>query len=387
MDLVDLIEMLSRGEDTRHQFKVDVTNASQLASELVAMSNTAGGIILIGVDDANAVRGLSSDDIHRINQLIANAASQNVRPPIAVQTSNIEHPKGLVVAITVANGLSKPYCDNQGAFWVKNGSDKRRVTAREELQRMFQDVGLIHADEGAVAGMGVGELARDYFGDFFMREYGTAIDAQHIPLPQLLDNMNLAKNGILNLAGALLFAARPQQRLPTFMVKAAAFPGNDLASTSYLDSRDIVGRLADTHQQCLSFLASNTSRRQGDQSVNSTGEPEIPLIVWEELIANALVHRNYFVMAAVRLLVFVDRVEIVSPGHLPNNLTVENIKAGNSNIRNPILASFAAKILPYRGLGSGILRALKAYPDIEFVDDRVGNLFRVIVKRPLSAES
>jgi ATP-dependent DNA helicase RecG len=381
MEIVDLIEMLSRGEDTRHQFKANVANAAALASELVAMSNTAGGIILIGVDDAGIVRGLSSDDIHRLNQLISNAASQNVRPPIAVQTNNIEHPKGLVLAITVANGLSKPYCDDQGAFWVKNGADKRRVTAREELQRMFQDVGLVHADEAPVAGQGVGELARDYFVDFFQREYGADIETQNVPMPQLLDNMNLARNGTLNLAGVLLFANRPQSRLPMFMVKAAAFAGTDLNTEHYIDSRDIVGRIADVHQQCLSFLRANTSQRQGDQGVNSTGEPEIPLIVWEELIANALVHRNYFVIAPVRLLVFADRVEIISPGHLPNNLTIENIKAGNSNIRNPILASFAAKILPYRGLGSGILRALNAYPDIEFVDDRIGNLFRVLVRR------
>ena len=103
----------------------------------------------------------------------------------------------------------------------------------------------------------------------------------------------------------------------------------------------------------------------------------------EELVANALIHRDYFVSAPVRLLVFGNRVEIINPGHLPNNLTIENIKTGNSNIRNPILASFASKLLPYRGLGSGILRALRAYPHIELIDDREGNLFKVIVARPM----
>ena len=77
-----------------------------------------------------------------------------------------------------------------------------------------------------------------------------------------------------------------------------------------------------------------------------------------------------------------NRIEIISPGHLPNNLTIENIKYGNSNIRNPILASFATKILPYRGLGNGIRRALKAYPQIDFVDDREANLFKVILFTP-----
>ncbi len=135
-------------------------------------------------------------------------------------------------------------------------------------------------------------------------------------------------------------------------------------------------------QQTLGFIIANTRAVQGDQGFNSQGQAEISRIVWEELVANALIHRDYFISAPVRVLVFADRVEIISPGHLPNNLTIENIKAGNSNIRNPILASFAAKLLPYRGLGSGLLRALRAWPHIELIDDRTGNFFKAMVKRP-----
>jgi ATP-dependent DNA helicase RecG len=186
----------------------------------------------------------------------------------------------------------------------------------------------------------------------------------------------------LNLAGALLFTKRPQGFLPTFIVKAVAFPGTSIEDENYIDSRDIGGKLADVFRQAMSFVLSNIRSTQGDRGINSTGGPEVPRIVWEELIANALIHRDYFVSAPIRLLVFADRVEIVSPGNLPNRLTVENVKAGNSNIRNPILASFAAKLLPYRGLGSGILRSLRAYSEIEFIDDREGNLFKVVVTRP-----
>ena len=98
-------------------------------------------------------------------------------------------------------------------------------------------------------------------------------------------------------------------------------------------------------------------------------------------MANALIHRDYFISAPVRIFLYRDRIEIISPGHLPNFLTVENIKAGNSNIRNPILASFATKLLLYRRLGSGIRRALKAYPDIDFIDDKEGNTFTVVIRR------
>ena len=78
-------------------------------------------------------------------------------------------------------------------------------------------------------------------------------------------------------------------------------------------------------------------------------------------------------------LFFADRIEIISPEHLPNNLTVENIKAGNSVCRNPIIASFASNLLPYNDIRTGIRRALKMHPSIEFIDDRDGNLFKVII--------
>lgn len=383
MEAAELIEIIARGEDSSHQFKADVNNADSLAAEIVAFSNSGGGRMFIGVSDNNKVVGLSAEAVGRINQLISNSSSQIVRPAVNPLTENVAHPDGLVIVVRVADGVSKPYMDKNGVIWVKNGSDKRRATSREEIQRMLQSASLVHADETPVEGVGAGDVEMSYFEKFFEGEYGEKMEDQRVSLPQLLENMNLAKDGALNLAATLLFAKKPQVRLPVFVVKAVAFAGNDIADDNYIDSRDITGRIADMFQQCVGFVLANTGKLQGDQSVNSTGEFEIPRIVLEELIANALIHRNYFVTAPIRLLVFSDRVEIISPGHLPNNLTVANVKAGNSNIRNPILASFAAKLLPYRGLGSGVLRALKAYPDIDLIDDREANLFKVVVKRHL----
>lgn len=382
METTELIDLLSRGEDSRQQFKADMTNADALAAEIVAFSNTSGGRIFIGVNDDGSVRGLSGADLARLNQLVANAASQNVRPAVNPLTDNVPHPNGMVIVISIPEGISKPYMDKNGAIWVKNGSDKRRATSREELQRLFQQAGLVHADETPVAGLGPGDVDMPYFETFFEQQFGEPLAGHNRPLPQLLTNMNLMNQGQLNVAGGLLFAKTPHYALPAFIVKAVAFVGNQIEDERYIDSRDITGKLADVFQQTLGFISVNTRAVQGDQGFNSSGQAEIPRIVWEELVANALVHRDYFISAPVRVLVFMDRVEIISPGHLPNNLTIENIKAGNSNMRNPILASFASKLLPYRGLGSGLLRALRAWPQIELIDDRAGNLFKATVIRP-----
>ena len=382
METTELIDLLSRGEDSCRQFKGNFTNADALAAEIVAFSNTAGGKIFIGVQNDGSVLGLSSADIDRLNQLISNSASQNVRPAVNPLTENVPHPNGTVMVLTIAEGVSKPYMDKNGAIWVKNGSDKRRATSRDELQRLFQQAGLVHADETPVAGLGAGDVDMPYFETFFEQQFGEPLAQHSQPLPQLLTNMNLMNQGQLNVAGSLLFTKAPQYALPAFIVKAVAFVGTRIEDERYIDSRDITGKLADVFQQTLGFIVANTRAAQDEQGFNSQGQPEIPRIVWEELVVNALIHRDYFISAPVRVLVFANRVEIISPGHLPNNLTIENVKAGNSNMRNPVLASFAAKLLPYRGLGSGLLRALRAWPDIELIDDRAGNLFKAIVTRP-----
>jgi ATP-dependent DNA helicase RecG len=381
LETVELLEIVGRGEDSSHQFKADVTNAVSLASEMVAFANSGGGMILIGVADDGTVQALDAHDVRRINQLIGNAAATNMRPAINPVTENVPVGVGVVVVVTVPDGIAKPYMDNSGAIWVKSGSDKRRVTAREEMQRMFQAAQLVHADEVPVPGSSIADIDLDYFRRFYSVRYERELDQQELSLAQVLANMRLVSGGVLTVTGVLLFAREPQNFLPVFQVKSVCYPGNDIHTTTYIDSVDISGKLQTQFDEALGFIARNLRRDQGGQGVNTTGELEIPRIVLEELLANALIHRDYFVSAPVRVFVFDDRVEIISPGHLPNNLTVANIQTGNSNIRNPILTSFATKLLPYRGLGTGILRALREYPSIEFADDRDGNLFRATIRR------
>ncbi|MDE0309195.1 MAG: putative DNA binding domain-containing protein [Acidiferrobacterales bacterium] len=381
MEVEELLVIIASGEDSKRQFKANISRSESLAQEMVALSNSQGGVILIGVTDDGGIAGLTSDDIRRLNQLVSNAASDHVRPPISPITQNVSLPDGMVMAVSISEGISKPYMDKNLHVYVKSGADKRRVNAREELLRMFRDATLVHADGIPVKGSSAADIDEDYFDAFFEKEYGEKVEQQEIPLVRLLENMNLAKNGELNICSTLLFAAKPQNRLPAFQVKAVAFPGMNIEDVHYIDSQDVKGKLSDIFQKVLGFVSANLRHVQNEQSFNSTGEPEIPRIVLEELIANALIHRDYFVSAPVRVLVFSNRVEIISPGHLPNNLTIENIKMGNSNVRNPILASFAPKVLPYRGLGSGIKRAIKAYPNIEFADNQDGNFFGVTIHR------
>jgi len=110
---------------------------------------------------------------------------------------------------------------------------------------------------------------------------------------------------------------------------------------------------------------------------------EIPKIVIEELLVNAIAHRDYFIQDSIKIFVFDDRIEIKSPGKLPNGLTVEDIRNGfQRRSRNVIISSMLINILPYKGVGSGILRALKAWPNIEFENNIQSEYFKAIIYRP-----
>ena len=142
-----LSRTLCAGEDSQHQFKRHITHLESLAAELVAMSNSGGGRIFIGVEDDGRISGITPVQGRQLNQQLSNTASNNVRPPIHPRTTNITTAQGLVVVVvTVTDGLNKPYMGLPGHIWVKSGADKRHVTSREEIQRTFLNVGLIQAD-------------------------------------------------------------------------------------------------------------------------------------------------------------------------------------------------------------------------------------------------
>jgi ATP-dependent DNA helicase RecG len=381
----ELLQLVRRGEDSTRQFKANLTNPDSLAAELVAFSNSQGGTILIGVADDGALVGLSPGDVQRINQLIGNVATQNIRSPISLRTENVLlADQRVVIVVTVPQGLDKPYFDRHGVIWLKAGADKRRVQSKEELRRLFQDVDLLQAEQ-VPTDADIGELDRIRFRDFLSGVFGEDMPEDEQGLSRLLENMNLARDGRLNLAGLLLFGLRPQARKPAFVVKAVRYPGLEVTVDSYLDMEDIEGPLASLFERALGFISRNLPKVQPPgKSVNAPGQPLVPRSVFEELLVNALVHRDYFIQSPVRVFMLDDRIEIVSPGNLPNHLTVEKIRAGNSVIRNPVLASFAAKgVLPYRGLGTGIRRALADWPAVDLLDDRDACTFTATIRLPL----
>ena len=376
----EIVQEIRLGEDSGRQFKVKINNQAHIALEMCAMSNSFGGTIYIGVNDDCTIEGISQEEVRKYNSWISDAASQLIRPAIYPQTRTVEVEGKLLMLITVSEGTSKPYQDHKGAFWVKTGSDKR-VASSQELMRLFQQNAQLSLDELSTSA-NINDIDLTKFYTFFERTKGIEFASLTLNLEQVLNNMNLAKEGKLTLGGLLLFGKNVQDYKPFCIIRSISFPGNEISDNSFIDRRDCSGTLDEQFRLGMLFLKNNLAYRQVEPSFNSPGVLEIDERVLEEAIVNALLHRDYSKNAVIRLFIFKNRIEIVSPGCLPNHLTVENIKNGNSVMRNPLLASYGTKVMPYSGIGSGIPRIVKNYPDTVFVNDLDGEQFTVILQRP-----
>ena len=384
MECGDLLKMIKRGEDSRTQFKQRIDSIDALAAEICAFANTQGGRIIIGVTDDGELCGV--DDINRLNQTISNAASSKLEPPLSVATENMLCEDKLIFIVNVHRGENKPYAANRTDYWIKVGADKRRAT-REELRRLMQASGTMYADEMIIPDTSINDIDMFVFRDFYEREYGMSLEQSGLPLEKLVTNLKLSKEGNLTLAGLLIFGAKPSRIRPQYVIKAVSFPGTDISGSQYLDSEDIGGMLLNQYKDAMAFLKRNLRKVQRDQNVNLPGILEIPEIAMEEAVVNALVHRDYFIDSSIRIFIFDDRAEIISPGKLPNTATIDNIKQGIQITRNPILMSFVPKLkIPYHGIGSGIRRMItecrKAMvKEPEFIEDVSLQEFKVIFYR------
>jgi predicted HTH transcriptional regulator len=381
LDCTTLLEIIANGEDSFHQFKAGFDSIDKLAVEISAFANSDGGMLVVGVTDEGNIKGLERDDIRRLNQWIAHATSQSIEPPVFVKTEIVNCDESKVLVIHVPRGANKPYSFKKSEFWVKTGADKRRAT-REELLRLMQASHTLYADEMSTDLL-IEELDNEYFARFYRTYYDEALEDAGIPLSRLLENSKLARGGYLTLAGVLVFGKFVGLKKPQFGIKATYYETED----RFRDKEDIGGKLIDQFKKGVDFIERNLHRIQPNDDFNAPGMIEIPVPVIKEVIANALVHRDYFISSSIFINMYNDRVDVISPGGLPNTVTIDNIKYGIHIERNPIILSYMAKEqnFGYTGRGSGIPKILRICKEnhiqIAFENDTTTNRFKVTIQR------
>lgn len=383
MEQEELIQRIKNGEDSYTQFKENITNSDKLAEELVAFSNSVGGLLIVGVGDNNEVVGLTDDDIRRLNQLLGNVVNSNITPPIypLTQVKNIEDKKILIVSID--EGYNKPYATNKGFYLTKAGSDKRKLSP-QELKRLFTESKSMFADEEPINRSDITDLNQQLFNKFlgkYDKKLYEELKNGSMDLKKLLQNFDIMKDNNLTLAGNLIFGLDPQRFCKSFYVNCCYFDGNDISVTRFINERRIYGDFETLYTKATDFIKSSLINRQVEDNFNSNGVPEISHEVISELVVNALIHRDYHINSSIKIFIFHDRVEIISPGKLYNALTIEKIKIGTSIRRNQTLDRICHNVLPYTGRGSGIKRVLSIDPNIEFINDIDKEEFKCIISR------
>ena len=374
----DILKQINAGEVSGVQFKERILDKYDIACELVAFSNIA---------------------------------SENVVPSILIKIDTVDVEDGNLVVATVKEGLNKPYHDNKGIVWVKNGADKRKVFDNAELAEMMTDCGSFAPDEAGVRDATVNDLdattIKQFLGNRFDRVLenkgltGDAFNEASLDMicsaiakghdcEKILRNLRFIRpDGSLTVAAMLLFGKYTQRWLPMMTAKCICFAGNSVGSKVFRDKvndADMEGNLLHQYDTIMDFFTRNLHNVQVGDEFNSMGKLEIPYTSLVEFTVNSLVHRSLNMKAPVRIFIFDNRVEIHSPGALPNGLTIDDIKAGTSMPRNMFLFNNAIYLLPYTGVGSGITRALDENIKVTFMNNDKSQEFVITVWREESNE-
>ena len=391
----DILKQIKAGEVSGVQFKERILDKYDIACELVAFSNSHGGKLVVGIKDKTGeTNALSYSEVQETTNLLSDIASENVVPSILIKIDTIEVEDGNLVIATVKEGLNKPYHDNKGIVWVKNGADKRKVFDNAELAEMMTDCGSFAPDEAGVRDATVNDLdattIKQFLGNRFDRVLekkgltGDAFNEASLDMicsaiakghdcEKILRNLRFIRpDGTLTVAAMLLFGKYTQRWMPMMTAKCICFAGNSVGSKVFRDKvndADMEGNLLHQYDTIMDFFTRNLHNVQVGDEFNSMGKLEIPYTSLVEFTVNSLVHRSLNMKAPVRIFIFDNRVEIHSPGALPNGLTIDDIKAGTSMPRNMFLFNNAIYLLPYTGVGSGITRALDEDINVTFMNN------------------
>ena len=269
----------------------------------------------------------------------------------------------MVLVVNVPRRTGPPYETNSGQCYLRVGSTKRLCTPFERA-RLLQAAGFYHFDETPVPGTGVEQIHMAALAAYYRRIYEKPLEASDVPLTPMLQAMRFLVPGLngswyLSVAGLLLFGEHPEDHLYYARISAVRWLGLE-AGEEILDRQEITGRLPDQIEQAEKFVLRNTRLSSSINGVQQTDTYEYPRPALREAIVNAVAHRDYSLDGAqILLYIFDDRIEIRSPGTLPNSVTLQNIRAHYSKPRNETIARVLFNLGYVNTLGSGIPRMIR----------------------------
>jgi predicted HTH transcriptional regulator len=363
-------ELIKLNEGVSLDFKEKLPSPDDLAKLLVAFSNTKGGKIVVGITDkTRKIKGLELD--LNVEEYVMNVASNNCLPLISPSLEFISYRNKLVAVVEVPAGEQKPYqvkkLGAEKGVYVRIGSTNRLADkalraelGRESRNMTFDKLGV---EKAAFNDFDVEKIKR--YQELKERRMGTPPEKIN---EDYLEKINAYRksNGkrVPTIGGLLLFGKAPQSitDLPRAIIKAARFRGREKGFI--IDQTVIEGNLPEQIDQSVQFILKNIRISGKIKGLKRIDRPEYPLAAFREAITNAVVHRDYFLADSMSIFIaiFDDRIEIESPGMLPQGVTVENIRE-KQRTRNPLIARILFEMDYFDEWGQGIERMFKAMKD------------------------
>ena len=376
MTKTELLELIKNGENSGIEFKRDTLDNRALAKELVAFANLRGGRLILGIDDDGSVAGITRD---RLEEWVMNTCRDKIRPeliPYYEIIRDVEPGKDIAI-VQVDRGWAVHHLwhNNHRTYYIRVGTQSREAGA-EELERLFQQRGAFRLEVRGVSGSAMDDFDYRRLNDYFQR-----IRSQETPD---INDVDVWQDLLLNteflveeddrkpatVAGLLLFCANPNRFLPQAGIDAVAYPGKekDYAAKERSAIRGPMTALFGSEglvenglvEQAVEFTRRNTevsaTLAGGARREQKWSYPEEAV---REAIVNALVHRDYLLSGTtVELSIYEDRLEVISPGRLPNGITPQRMVTGCRSARNQLLKDVMRDYGYLEHMGMGVPRKI-----------------------------
>ena len=395
--------IIAGGENAKTEFKRDdrALRPERLAREIVAFANMNGGVIVIGVEDDGAVSGVTRRNLQA--WLMDTVIGRFIDPQIVPDYDEFVLDGKQVAVVTVPAGSAKPYAVRQQErtdYYIRLGDTVQRA-GREQMARLFQSGGLVSVEKMPVHGSVLADLDMRRLEDYFLNVLGeeavadwrrTLLNRDLLVADEWRPEVRTCSH-----AGIVLFSREPRRRMPQAGIRLLVFSGTDMDYDANLDEvldlpfvglKEQRGGRQFIEQslpnRVLSYLQAHISRERLE-GVYRRRHWDYPTEVIRELLVNAFAHRDWTRPGDVQLTVFADRLEVHSPGSLPNGITVEKAKEGLRVPRNPNIVNILRDydFMEHRGMGirRKVIPLTRAQNGTDPEFDATEDYFRVTLRK------
>ena len=362
----ELLRQIRLGEDTSLELKVvrfkgdQVSDPRQenLADEIAAIANTHDGVLVLGVDDKTRdIDGIPLEKLEAVERYVFEVCSDSIKPPVVFRSFRFELPDSAgtpraVLKVEVARSLFVH--ESPGGYFYRQGSSKRKMPP-DYLARLFQQrsqTRLIRFDEQIVSAGRLDDLDPALWRGFT----GSSLSGKDEDILIKLGMARKDEDGAIRptVTGILMATREPRQWMSNAFVQTVAYRGTTIFSeddTNYqLDAADVSGPLNDQIMNACAFVRKNM-KVAARKDLGRTDLPQYDMTAVFEAVVNAVAHRDYSIHGSkIRLRMFADRLEIYSPGTIPNTMTIESLPYRQSS-RNETISSLLARCpIPDPGL-------------------------------------